>query len=88
MCDGRIYAFGGKDIPSLLVYAMLQRFDPATGLWELLPPAPAAVHGVASARVGGTLWFFGGAARAASGAGSDLIQRFACSEEPLVSIAR
>ena len=60
----------------------LQRFDPATGLWELLSPGPIPVHGMASARIGDSIYFFGGSVAAASGIGSDLIQRYVCAEAP------
>jgi hypothetical protein len=73
----RLYVIGGEDLGTRSVLSESQRYSPAENLWVRLPSVPNAVHGVASAVVGDAIYLFGGSRAAASGQGTDLVQRLA-----------
>lgn len=54
-----VYVCGGH--ASGVTLAGLDRFDPVTGRWEVLPPMPTPRHGCMAAAVIGILYVFGGA---------------------------
>ena len=51
---GRVYVFGGETVRTLSskTFDEAERFDPATGRWERLPPMPTARHGLGAASFG------------------------------------
>jgi non-specific serine/threonine protein kinase len=51
--DGHyMYAIGGRDLSSDKNSAAVERYDPATNVWILLPPLPTARGGLGAAMVG------------------------------------
>ncbi|OLP94248.1 Kelch-like protein 20 [Symbiodinium microadriaticum] len=58
----RLYVVGGLD-DSFTPLNAVERFDPADGSWESLPPINTARHGVCLAVVGGQLYVIGGELR-------------------------
>lgn len=65
---GMLYVLGGEHGVSPAAprgtfgqsLATAERFCPATGIWETLPPMPTARYGCAAAAVNGVLYVFGG----------------------------
>lgn len=59
---GRVYVFGGETVgpPVGKTFDEAERFDPAAGRWESLPPMPTARHGLSAAVVGGSIYVISG----------------------------
>ena len=59
---GRLYVFGGETVRrwSSKTFDQAERFDPATGRWEVLPPMPTARHGLGAASVGEAVYVLSG----------------------------
>lgn len=55
--DGEYYVFGGEAFGNggARVFVDAERFDPATGSWERLPPMPTGRHGVGAAVLDGAI---------------------------------
>lgn len=66
MADGLLYVCGGYqelvglDNPLGMNINRVERFSPASGQWEELPPMPTARHGCAAATVEGKIYVVGG----------------------------
>jgi N-acetylneuraminic acid mutarotase len=58
----RLYVFGGETVRrfSSRTFDQAERFDPATGRWEALPPMPTARHGLGAAAMGGAIYVVSG----------------------------
>lgn len=63
--QGLIYVFGGETVRTLRrkTFDEAERFDPASGRWQRLPPMPTARHGLGAASVGGGIYLLGGGPR-------------------------
>jgi hypothetical protein len=61
----RLYVFGGETIRrfSSKTFDDAERFDPATGRWEVLPPMPTARHGLGAASLGDAIYVLSGGPR-------------------------
>jgi N-acetylneuraminic acid mutarotase len=59
---GFVYVFGGETVRTLSskTFDDAERFDPATGRWERLPPMPTARHGLGAASVGEAIYVLSG----------------------------
>lgn len=64
--QGRLYVFGGETVGrfSSSTFDEAERFDPATGRWEALPPMPTARHGLGAAAFGDAIYVLSGGPRA------------------------
>jgi N-acetylneuraminic acid mutarotase len=62
---GLIYVFGGETVRTLSskTFDEAERFDPATGRWERLPPMPTPRHGLGAASVGEAIHVLSGGPR-------------------------
>lgn len=62
---GRLYVFGGETVRrwSSRTFDEAERFDPATGRWEMLPPMPTARHGLGAAPLGEAIYVLSGGPR-------------------------
>jgi len=62
---GRLYVFGGETVRrfSSKTFDEAERFDPATGRWERLPPMPTARHGLGAASFGEAIYVLSGGPR-------------------------
>jgi hypothetical protein len=51
---GLVYVFGGETVRTLRsrTFDEAERYDPASGRWERLPPMPTARHGLGAASLG------------------------------------
>jgi N-acetylneuraminic acid mutarotase len=60
--DGRLYAAGGEyqDTARKMTFWAVEAFNPATGIWSMLPHMLVARHGFAAALVGDHLHVMGG----------------------------
>eukprot|EP00966_Prymnesium_polylepis_P220488 5100179-Prymnesium_polylepis.1 len=60
--DGKLYVVGGVGVgaPFVNVFATMERFDPDTQTWGLMPPMPAARSSCSAAVVNGKLYVIGG----------------------------
>jgi len=60
-----LYVFGGETVRSLRreTFDQAERFDPASGRWQRLPPMPTARHGLGAASVGDGIYVLGGGPR-------------------------
>lgn len=60
--DGKFYVFGGETFGSggSRTFDDAERFDPAAGTWEKLPPMPTARHGFGAAPLGGAIYVVSG----------------------------
>lgn len=58
----RLYVFGGETVRMLSskTFDEAERFDPATGRWERLPPMPTARHGLGAASFGDAIYVLSG----------------------------
>jgi hypothetical protein len=58
----RLYVFGGETVRWLRsrTFDEAERFDPATGRWEALPPMPTARHGLGAASVADAIYVLSG----------------------------
>lgn len=66
-----IIAMGGELVTGQQVtLASAERLDPATGQWVSIEAMPVALHGVAAAALGDTIYLLGGSRRAAGAANS------------------
>jgi N-acetylneuraminic acid mutarotase len=61
----RVYVFGGETVRALSskTFDDAERFDPATGRWERLPPMPTARHGLGAASFGEAIHVLSGGPR-------------------------
>jgi N-acetylneuraminic acid mutarotase len=61
----RIYVFGGETVRmfSSKTFREAERFDPATGRWERLPPMPTGRHGLGAASFGNAIYVLSGGPR-------------------------
>jgi N-acetylneuraminic acid mutarotase len=61
----RLYVFGGETVRrfSSKTFDEAERFDPATGRWEILPPMPTARHGLGAASLGEAIYVVSGGPR-------------------------
>jgi N-acetylneuraminic acid mutarotase len=61
----RVYVFGGETVrPSAhKTFDDAERFDPATGRWQRLPPMPTARHGLGGASFGDAIYVMSGGPR-------------------------
>jgi N-acetylneuraminic acid mutarotase len=59
---GMVYVFGGETVrPGLSkTFDEAERYDPAAGRWERLPPMPTARHGLGAAPFGDAIYVIGG----------------------------
>jgi N-acetylneuraminic acid mutarotase len=62
---GLVYVFGGETVRTLRskTFHEVERFDPATGRWQRLPPMPTARHGLGAASSGDGIHVLGGGPR-------------------------
>jgi len=60
--DGRLYAAGGEyqDTARKMTFWAVEAFNPATGIWSILPHMLVARHGFAAALLGDQLHVMGG----------------------------
>lgn len=67
---GLVYAIGGEGNANRPdgVFAAVERYDPTTDTWAILPPLPVPRHGMGAAGVGNAIFVPGGAVRAGFGA--------------------
>jgi N-acetylneuraminic acid mutarotase len=63
---GRLYVFGGETVRrwSSRTFDEAERFDPATGRWDVLPPMPTARHGLGAAPLGEAIYVLSGGSKA------------------------
>ena len=59
VADGKLYVLGGR-APKSLAVDTAERFDPATGTWESLPPMPVPSGGLAAVEIDGRVVALGG----------------------------
>jgi N-acetylneuraminic acid mutarotase len=64
--DGMIYVFGGETIGRIRrrTFDAAERYDPASGRWQRLPPMPTARHGLGAASLAGSIHVLSGGPRA------------------------
>jgi N-acetylneuraminic acid mutarotase len=64
-CRGRLYVFGGETVRLLVrkTFEQAERFDPATGRWQRLPPLPTARHGLGAVALGDAIYVVSGGPR-------------------------
>jgi len=79
--EGRMYEFGGSEYQSLccggpIPSRTVDRFDPATGTWALLPPMPTARTGLAAAVVDGTAYVIGGSLSGGASSAVSVVERY------------
>jgi N-acetylneuraminic acid mutarotase len=69
---GRLYVFGGETVGMLWsrTFDEAERFDPATGRWETLPPMPTPRHGLGAAPFAGAIYVLSGGPQAGLSFGS------------------
>ena len=62
---GRLYVFGGETVRrfSSKTFDQAERFDPATGRWEQLPPMPTGRHGLGAASFSEAIYVLSGGPR-------------------------
>jgi N-acetylneuraminic acid mutarotase len=62
---GRIYVFGGETVRLIRTrtFDAAERYDPATGGWQRLPPMPTARHGLGAASLAGSVHVLSGGPR-------------------------
>lgn len=63
--DGRMYVFGGETFEPgrARTFDDAERYDPARGVWQRLPPMPTARHGLGAAVVEGAIYVVSGGPR-------------------------
>jgi N-acetylneuraminic acid mutarotase len=63
---GRLYVFGGETVGMLRsrTFDDAERFDPATGRWETLPPMPTPRHGLGAAPMADAIYVVSGGPKA------------------------
>ncbi len=59
---GRVYVFGGETVGILRrkTFDDAERYDPASGRWERLPPMPSSRHGLGAASLAGAIHVLSG----------------------------
>lgn len=84
--DGNVYAIGGR---SGTVLADLDRYTPATDTWTSLPDMPTARAGLASARVGDSIYAIGGRTSTTPCSGGELatVERFDIATQTWTAVA-
>jgi N-acetylneuraminic acid mutarotase len=63
--DQRIYVFGGETVRTFTsqTFREAERFDPATGRWDRLPPMPTGRHGLGAVSFGNAIFVLSGGPR-------------------------
>ncbi len=79
--EGRMYEFGGSEYQSLccggpIPSRTVDRFDPVTGTWALLPSMPTARTGLAAAVVGGAAYVIGGSLTGGASSAVSVVERY------------
>jgi N-acetylneuraminic acid mutarotase len=79
---GMVYVFGGETVRLIgsRTFDAAERYDPAAGRWERLPPMPTARHGLGAASLGGAIHVLSG--------GPDPGMRFGIANDRLLEDSR
>jgi hypothetical protein len=80
--EKRLYVFGGEDLIGRAIVNSVERYDPDSNSWEILNPMIHSVHGSATATFQRFIYVSGGGEAAASGDGSNFLQRLDISNSP------
>ncbi len=85
--DGNVYAIGGRGPAGVL--QNLDRYTPATDTWTSLPLMPTARAGLASARVGDSIYAIGGRTTTLPCAGGELatVERYDVASQTWTTVA-
>lgn len=67
---GQIYAFGGEEASGTVSQAV-ERLDPTTGSWSVLPAMPYRSHGLGAVAVGTAIYVMGGFGGASDAVGTE-----------------
>lgn len=69
---GKVYVFGGETVRVLRrkTFDEAERFEPATGRWQRLPPMPTARHGIGAVPFGDAIYVLSGGPRPGMAFGS------------------
>jgi N-acetylneuraminic acid mutarotase len=80
--EKRLYVFGGEDLFGQSVVRTVERYDPASNSWEIVNPMIHPVHGDPAVAFQRFIYVVGGSQAAASGDGSNFLQRLDISNSP------
>ncbi len=80
--EKRLYVFGGEDLFGRSIVNSVERYDPDVNSWEVLNPMIHSVHGSAAAVFQRFIYIAGGSEAAASGDGTNFLQRLDISNSP------